>query len=101
LEDLPGNAQPVVIVRAARPQDLVLAREIREFTRLKRGCYYEFVGHREEASVDAHALHRLVPDLRRRDIFVCGPEGFVAGIANIARLLGVPDEAIHHEAFAL
>ena len=32
---------------------------------------------------------------------MCGPEGFVAGIVDLVKRLGVPDEAIHHEAFAL
>jgi len=32
---------------------------------------------------------------------VCGPEGFVAYVVDMARFLGVPDDAIHHEAFAL
>ena len=35
------------------------------------------------------------------NVFVCGPEGFVAGIVDLVKRLGVPDEAIHHEAFAL
>jgi ferredoxin-NADP reductase len=32
---------------------------------------------------------------------VCGPEGFVAAIVDVAANLGVPADAIHHEAFAL
>ena len=56
---------------------------------------------REEAGIDEVSLRRLVPDLHHRDVYVCGPEGFVAGIVALARNLGVPDEAIHHEAFAL
>jgi len=32
---------------------------------------------------------------------VCGPEGFVADLVEVARNLGVPGECIHHEAFAL
>jgi hypothetical protein len=32
---------------------------------------------------------------------VCGPEGFVTEIVELVRWLGVPDEAIHHEAYAL
>jgi ferredoxin-NADP reductase len=34
-------------------------------------------------------------------VFVCGPEGFVADVVYAARNLGVPDDSIHHEAFAL
>ena len=47
------------------------------------------------------ALRRLVPDLHRRDVYVCGPVGFVTCIVYLAGRLGVPAEAIHHEAYAL
>ncbi|MGH3158128.1 MAG: ferredoxin reductase family protein, partial [Streptosporangiaceae bacterium] len=101
LEDLPERAAPVVILRAAHPRDLVLAAEVRELTRVKQGSYHELTGGRDQASIDAGALRSLVPDLDRRDVFVCGPEGFVASVAGLAKRLGVPAGAIHHEAFAL
>ncbi|HUZ35335.1 MAG TPA: ferredoxin reductase family protein [Streptosporangiaceae bacterium] len=101
LEDLPRNSAPVVLLRASRPEDLVLGKEVTELVRHRRGQLHELVGSREQAAVDEWSLPRLVPDLHRRDVFVCGPEGFVASIVDVARNLGVPDEAIHHEAFAL
>ena len=101
LEDLPRNSAPVVLLRASRPEDLVLGKEVTELVRHRRGQLYELVGGREQAAIDERSLPRLVPDLHRRDVFVCGPEGFVASIVDVARNLGVPDEAIHHEAFAL
>jgi ferredoxin-NADP reductase len=79
----------------------VLRGEVRELVKHRRGKLHELVGSREQASVDEESLLRLVPDLDQRDIFVCGPEGFVADIVNIATNLGFPDESIHHEAFAL
>ena len=51
--------------------------------------------------LDERSLLRLVPDLHRRDIYVCGPEGFVTSIVELAARLGVPAEAVHHEAYAL
>jgi predicted ferric reductase len=101
LEDLPARSQPVVILRATRPQDLVLSPEVRQLVKLKNGRYHEFVGPRQQASVTAAALRHLVPDLHLRDVFICGPEGFVTSIVSLADALGVPPEAIHHEAFAL
>jgi ferredoxin-NADP reductase len=53
------------------------------------------------ASIDEYSLRHTVPDLKERDLYVCGPEAFVTGIVEIARSLGLPDEVIHHEAFAL
>jgi ferredoxin-NADP reductase len=34
-------------------------------------------------------------------MYVCGPEAFVAQVVDVAERLGLPEETIHHEAFAL
>ena len=101
LEDLPRGSAPVVLLRAARAADLVLAPEVRELVRHRRGKIHELVGSRDEVTIDEVTLPRLVPDLRYRDVYVSGPEGFVADVVEVARTLGIPKEAIHHEAFAL
>jgi predicted ferric reductase len=101
LEDLPRNSAPVVVLRATRAEDMVLAKEVAELVRYRHGRLHEVVGTREEAALDDRTLARLVPDLRERDLYVCGPEGFVADVVDLATHMGVPDEAIHHEAFAL
>jgi predicted ferric reductase len=101
LEDLPRNAAPVVVLRGARPEDLVLRAEVAELVRYRNGRLHELVGAREQALLDERSLQSLVPDLHRRDIYVCGPEGFVTSIVEVATRLGLPSEAIHHEAYAL
>ena len=101
LEDLPRGAKPVVILRAARREDLALREEIADLVQRRGGRLHELTGSRAEATVDEHSLPRIVSDLGDRDVYVCGPEAFVAGIVDVAAHLGVPREAIHHEAFAL
>ena len=101
LEDLPRDCAPVVLLRASRPADLVLGQEVPTWSGTAAGSCTTLVGAREQAGIDERSLRRLVPDLHRRDVYVCGPEGFVAGIVDLVKRLGVPDEAIHHEAFAL
>lgn len=101
LEDLPRGARPVVILRAARREDLVLGAEIADLAQRRGGTLCELTGSRAQAAIDERSLPRIVPDLADRDVYVCGPEGFVAGVVAVARILGVPDEALHHEAFAI
>ena len=101
LEDLPRNSAPVVVLRATRAEDMVLGKEVAELVRYRRGKLHKLIGTREQAGLDDRSLPRLVPDLNQRDIYVCGPEGFVADIVDLAKRLGVPDEAVHHEAYAL
>ena len=101
LEDLPRGAKPVVVLRASRSEDLVLGTEIADLAKRRGGQVHELTGSRGQASIDPHSLRRAVPDLPQRDVYVCGPAGFVTEIVEVARWLGVPDEAIHHEAYAL
>jgi predicted ferric reductase len=101
LEDLPRSSAPVVLLRATRPAELVLSAEVRALAQHRRGKITELVGPREQAVIDEVSLPRLVPDLDTRDVYVCGPEGFVSAIVAVARHLGIPDDAIHYEAFAL
>ena len=101
LEDLPRGARPVVVLRAARQSDLVLGTEIADLVKRRGGQLHELIGNRAEASIDQDSLRRAVPDIKERDVYVCGPEGFVTEIVALVRRLGVPDQAIHHEAYAL
>lgn len=101
LEDLPRSARPAVVLRATRREDLVLGTEIADLVKRRGGHLHELTGSRTEASVDQYSLRRLVPDLKERDLYVCGPEAFVTSVVEVARSLGLPDEAIHHEAYAL
>ena len=101
LEDLPRSARPVVLLRATRREDLVLHTEIADLVKRRGGQLHELTGDRMSASVDQYSLRRMVPDLKERDLYVCGPETFVTSVVETARSLGIPGEAIHHEAYAL
>ena len=101
LEDLPRTARPVVVLRAATPEDLVLADEVSALVDRRAGMLHTLTGTREQAPIDERSLPRLVPELEDRDVYVCGPEGFVAEMVELVRSIGVPEEAIHHEMFAI
>lgn len=100
LEDLPSRSHPVVIVRASSESRMVFRDEIAKLVHHKGGRLHELIGSREEAPLDEATLRRLVPDLRKRDLYVCGPPGFVEDLVSVVKLLGIPDESIHYEAFA-
>jgi predicted ferric reductase len=101
LEDLPASAHPVVIIRASREEDLVFRSEVTELVKNRKGKLYELVGPRHQVLIDRRSLMKLVPDIAKRDVYVCGPDGFVEDVDRLVARLGVPDEAIHHEAFSL
>jgi predicted ferric reductase len=100
LDDLPENVDVVTILRGSSAEDIVLRDEIAHLVDRRGGRLHEVVGSRTQAPLDAPALAGMVPDIARRDVYVCGPGGFMNGLVSAARSLGVPPQRIHHEDFA-
>lgn len=100
LEDLPGQVDVEMIVRAHSQPEVILGEEIRNLVARRRGRLHELLGPRTQVRLDAAELHRLIPDIRRRDVYVCGPAGFSEDVMAALSSLKVPAERIHHEAFA-
>ncbi|HSE29478.1 MAG TPA: ferric reductase-like transmembrane domain-containing protein [Candidatus Saccharimonadales bacterium] len=55
----------------------------------------------EKGYVDAAILERLVPDIKSRDVFICGPPVMVDKIYPALEQLRVPKQLIHAERFSL
>jgi len=100
LDDLPRHVDVVAILRGASERDLVLREEIDQLVAERGGRLHKVVGPRSQAPLDAPAIGRLVPDIAQRDVYVCGPGGFMKSFIAAARTLGVPQARIHHEDFA-
>ncbi|HVX20626.1 MAG TPA: ferredoxin reductase family protein [Acidimicrobiales bacterium] len=102
LEDLPPGVDVVVVQRASAPDGLIHHRELQELVAARRGRMVALVGPRRDHRLDSpRRLRAVVPDLASRDLYVCGPGPFSAGVASAARRLGVPPAAVHCESFEL
>jgi predicted ferric reductase len=99
LEDLPRDCDPIVILRASTSEELVLSSEVAELVRHRKGRVHELVGPRSEVRIDR--LSELVPDIRFRDVYVSGPEGFVKRVVAIVLRLGVSQDSVHFEVYSL
>ena len=77
LDDLPSHVDVVCILRGSSRGELVLRDEIERLVGERGGRVYEVVGPRSQAPLDGAALQRLVPDIAARDLYVCGPGGFM------------------------
>jgi predicted ferric reductase len=103
LEETPGDV--AFIYRAIREEDLVFRAELSQLAR-ERGIALSFVvgDHARPEGKDllspAH-LHRLVPDIADRDVYVCGPPAMMRILERDLRRAGVPRNHIHCERFAL
>jgi ferredoxin-NADP reductase len=95
--ELRGAVHDVVVVHAARTDaDAIFGRELAELATSEPGL--QLVAHRDSVHgrLDAATLARLVPDLARREVFVCGPPGLLDLVTEVATAAGV---AVHHERF--
>src|SRR4051794_38676188 len=74
LQDLPEDADVAVLRRASTRADLVLRDEVAAEADRRGGRLLALAGPRDRVPLDAAALLRLVPDLPRREAYLCGPD---------------------------
>jgi predicted ferric reductase len=104
-EELAGKVDVKLIYRASRAEDLVFWDELWRLERRPKAAILWLVGKRGSPSMpedplNAEALSQLVPDIKTRDIFVCGPARMMDAVERSLRELGVPPARIHSERFA-
>ncbi len=100
LDDLPRSARPVVVYRTREEADVLFREELTDLVHSRGGQLHVLVGSRVEQPLDGQRLRRLVPDLARRDVYVCGPEPLVEAVRTAAAQAGVPSARVHVEEFA-
>jgi len=103
LESLPGRPGEITLLyRVNDAADLLLRAEIENIAAQRGVAVHYLVGDWTSGPADqlsARNLQRLVPDLRHRDVFLCGPDGMAAAAITALRASGVPRRHIHHESF--
>jgi predicted ferric reductase len=55
----------------------------------------------EKGRLDKEKILRLVPDFKEREVFLCGPPPMMKAVRVVLSSIGVPDNQIHYERFAL
>ncbi|GAA1860608.1 ferric reductase-like transmembrane domain-containing protein [Asanoa iriomotensis] len=111
LEELPFRpGEAVLVYRASTADDFALRAELDELARRRgvavhylpgpaaaRGSWLPaWLGHLS----DEEALLRIAPGVRDQDVFVCGPELWMAAVRTALRHARVPNGQIHYESFA-
>ena len=94
----------VLLYRAGHEDDLALRHELDRLAERTGLTVHYLVGHRSELRHDplaARALYRLVPDVRSRDVYVCGPAGMTHHVLRELRELRVPVRQLHSEEFEM
>jgi ferredoxin-NADP reductase len=101
LEDLPRGT--IVIYRASAPEDLIFREELDWLAEARDAEIYYVIGGRGDPGprnvMTPKGLRRLVPDVSRRDVYLCGPEGLISTSVNVLERLRVPKRQIHLDPF--
>ncbi|WP_433229776.1 ferredoxin reductase family protein [Actinomadura formosensis] len=98
-ETLPGDVTLVYLAR--RPQDLALRRELDAVAAARGARVHYFVDEpsRYSLPLTGEALRSVVPDVRHRDVYLCGPPGMAAAALRALRQAGVRRRHIRTESF--
>ena len=94
----------VLLYRAGHERDLALRDELDGLSARTGLRVIYLVGHRAELGHDPlspASIHDLVPDVRSRDTFVCGPPGMTHSVLRAMRELRVPVRQLHSEDFEM
>jgi ferredoxin-NADP reductase len=106
-----GETVDVVFVHAARtPEDALFVRELADLDRQMPNLRVVTVvadvptgqsWHGYRGVIDRRMLTVMVPDLARREVFCCGPAGFMAAIGRIFDAEGGDAVRFHTESFGI
>lgn len=103
LDTVPRDARCTLLYRVNRDEDIVFAKELDDMA-TRNGVEVHYlvgtdIGDDESDQLGAPAIARLVPDVRERDCFVCGPPALIDAVRRRLRALGVPDASVNFERF--
>jgi ferredoxin-NADP reductase len=101
LEDMPPDT--IVIYRASKPDELVFRAELEDLAEQRDAWVRYIVGGRNDPGparlFTPDGMLGLVPDVNRRDVYLCGPPGLVNAAVETLRELEVPDSQLHLDPF--
>ncbi|HST65831.1 MAG TPA: ferredoxin reductase family protein [Mycobacteriales bacterium] len=100
LQTLPGEI--TLLYRAGDERDVVFRDELAALAAARGATVHVLTGHRRDLGHDplsAPVLAANIPDLRERDVYVCGPDGMTAAVVAALRAAKVPRRQVHHETF--
>jgi predicted ferric reductase len=101
LEELPPGA--VVIYRARSEDELVFRDELEWLARDRGAQVWYVLGGRDDPGprklFTQRGMRELVPDVRRRDVYLCGPQGLVETSVKTLQRMRVPRRQIHLDPF--
>lgn len=106
LEALPGKPGDLTLLyRVSNERDIVFRDELDTLARVRGAEVHYLPSHRRpgQRTIDPlgpAGLQALVPDVRDRDVYICGPAPMMQHVEASLRGLGLSSSQIHAERFA-
>lgn len=101
MEDFDASAEPVVIYRARRPEEIVHYDELVQLAETRHGRIIPVVGPTNRLTdgnpFDPEVMRRLVPDVDDRVAVVCGSQPMINAAYQCLRSCGLDPQDIHFE----
>ena len=103
-ETLGGNPRDVIFAqRASSEHELLMVDELRRMQKQGKLTFLPILGRRGKSPKDdpmhPTRLREAIPDLREREVFICGSPGMVGATIKNLRRAGVSRRSIHSELF--
>ena len=105
IESLAQKEKDLILLYANRSEkDIAFLEELQELSRhhhiIISNVLESAPQNYEQGRIDREKIERLVPDVKTREVFLCGPLPMMASILNILKDLGLPKTQIHFEKFS-
>ena len=106
-EDLLKQHKDVVLVYAAKNlKNLIFKKELEGLSRdkgLKTHLVLsqDFAPPHQQGRLDKEMIMRLVPDIKDREIYLCGPQGLTRALLKELKQLSLASSLLHYEKFSL
>jgi predicted ferric reductase len=101
-ETMSKDGAPVTLLyRTSSPADILFERELRQIATYRNAELLLITGRSSDSAtaLSAANLRRWVPDVARRDVFLCASPRFATAAKSALLAVGVPGRRIHHEEF--
>jgi ferredoxin-NADP reductase len=89
----------LLLYRSRSAADVLFRNELDAIAAGRRARVAYLLGN-DRTSLTPEGLHRLVPDLVERDVYMCGPPGLTDTVRAALRTVGLPPAQLHEERFA-
>lgn len=99
-ESIPASpGSDLILLYRARDRESIVFRDELDAIAAARMAHVIYLLGPDRDLLGPPSLHRLVPDLADRDVYLCGPPGMAGAVRESVVAVGLPESRLHEERF--